>query len=197
MKKRLKNIIANGLLIAFSLFFFTACEKSDSEKEWGIAQIYMPQASIQSGGLNNNYVVPYGTNEFDKNYTIDSSGGKNDINVILGVYRSGLQALEAYSVNIVTRPDTVDQLIDNGVIQNAVRLPDNMYSIPSSISVSDGQREATFYLTIDRNKLLADPDTFGGKTLVLAVGISDPSRYDLNISLSTTIVIVKNWETIQ
>lgn len=191
MKATIK-ILFIAFLAVVSIAFYS-CDEPDSEKEWGIAKVYMPQASLLSGS-NNNYIVPSGTNEFNKNYYLDTD---NSVNVVLGVYRSGLQPLEGYSVDVSTRPDTVAQLINDGVLTNAVLLADDAYELPSSISVGDGQREATFYLSIDRNKLMADHPEAAGKSLALAVNIANPSRYELNQSLSTTIVIVRGWETIE
>lgn len=185
------KIIFVSLLAAASLVFYS-CEEPASEQQWGIAKVYMPQASVQSGS-NHNYIVPSGTNEFNKNYNLEN----NSVNVVLGVYRSGLQPLEGFSVDVGTRADTVNQLINDGVLTGAILLPEDAYELPATISVPGGQREATFYLSINRDKLLADHPEAAGMDLVLAVNIANPSRYELNQSLSTTIVIVRDWESIE
>lgn len=192
--KPIKNIIYS--VVVLSVFIFVSCEKDDSKIDWGIAKIYMPQASLVSGGLNNNYPVPLSSGPGVKNYTIDSSGTGNNINVILGVYRSGLQELKQYSVEVTVKNDTITQLITNSTLQNAVLLPADAYTLPATINVPDGERETTFNLSINRNKLLQDP-IYSGKKLALAVSITNPSMYELNTSLSTTIVIVSDWETLK
>lgn len=196
MKHITKNIAFEVIVLILTLFMFVSCEKDASKQDWGIAKIYMPQAAIISGGLNNNYPVPWSSGNGIENYIIDSSSHENNINVILGVYRSGLQPLEQYSVNIEINNDTIAQLINNGTLANTVLLTKGTYTLPSSVMVPDGQREVTFYLTIHRNSLLGD-STYRGKKLALAVSISDPSRYELDPSLSTTIVIVSDWETLK
>lgn len=189
--KAIFKIISVGALAAASVIFYS-CDEPASEQEWGIAKVYMPQASLQSGS-NHNYVVPSGTNGFNKNYIIDN----NSLNVVLGVYRSGLQPLEGFSVDIGTRADTVNQLLSDGVLADAILLPEDAYELPATISVPGGQREATFYLSINREKLQADHPEAAGMDLVLAVNIANPSRYELNQSLSTTIVIIRDWESIE
>ena len=189
--KTIFRIICISALATASLVFYS-CEEPASEQDWGIAKVYMPQASLQSGS-SHNYVVPSGDNEFDKNYNLDN----NSLNVVLGVYRSGLQPLEGFSVEVGTRADTVNQLINDGVLTGAILLPADAYELPATISVPGGEREATFYLSIDRAKLLADHPEAAGMDLVLAVNIANPSRYELNQSLSTTIVIIRDWESIE
>lgn len=183
---------------AIIMLFIISCDEVDSEKQWGIAKIYMPQASLQSGGLDNFYYVPSGSNEYNKNYTIDSLSGENNINVVLGVYRSGLEELDGYSVNVVTKADTVNQLISNGVLTNTVLLPEDVYSMPESITVPSGEREAIFYLKINRNTLLNNYPAYSGMSLALAVSITNPTKYELNPDLSTTVVIIEpNWDTLK
>lgn len=197
MKPVIRAITAGicGIVLIASV----SCDVVDSNKEeWGFAKVYMPQAVVQSGGTDNNYHVPSGTSEFDKNYTIEKAGGSDNIKVILGVYRSGLQELEGYSVDVSARPDTVQQLISSGVLAEVMLLPADTYSLPANITVPDGEREATFDLVIDRNKLRSSYADYVGKRLALAVAISNPSRYELNRSLSTTIVIIESgWDTLE
>lgn len=186
MRQIIKNI--PYLLLAFVLFMIVSCEKDDNKKDWGIAKIYMPQAAIVSGGTNSNYPVPWSSGNGIENYIIDSI--QDNINIILGVYRSGLEDLKGYSVKITTDADTVQQLIGDGTLSGAVPLPADAYSLPDNISVPDGQREKTFYLTVSRKTLVDKYASYKGKQLVLAVKITDPSSYELNPSLSTTIVII-------
>lgn len=191
--KKINVSVPALITIVIISYGIISCEESDSEKEWGIALIYMPQSSLQSGGLDNFYYVPTGSNEWNKNYTINN----NNINIVLGVYRSGLQALDGYSVSIVTEPETVNQLITDNTLTNAVLLPDDTYSIPTSITVPSGEREAVFYLTIDRNVLLNNYPSYIDMNLILAVSITNPTKYELNPALSTTIVVVDEiWDTL-
>jgi hypothetical protein len=176
-----KNIIYG--IIALTVLILFSCEKSDNQIEWGNSMIYMPQACILDGGLTNNYPVPLNDNT---NYILDSA--KNTIEVLLGVSRSGLEKLQGYTVKVEADIDTTNQII--GSISNAVLLPSDVYTLPTDVSVPDGQRESNFYLTIDRAKLIENYSDYKGKQLILTVGISNPSRYELNQSLSKTIIII-------
>lgn len=191
-KMKAFNKIIQASLLALFFFGLNSCEEADSEKEWGIAKVYMPQAAIKSGA-HSNYEVPSGTSEFNKNYFIEN----NNIKVVLGVYRSGLQELESFSVDVAVRADTLNQLITDGTLADAVALPDDTYTLPGTLTVASGERESIFYLSIDRQKLMNDYPSYVGMRLALAVSIANPSKYELNRSLSTTIVIVNGWETLE
>lgn len=193
MYKFIRTIVFT-LLTVISMQFIVSCEENDKDKDWGFPVIYMPQSILHSGGLNNFYYVPYGTTEWKKNYVIEG----NNINVVLGVYRAGLQELTAYSVDIVAEPDKATTQITNGKLTNTVLLPADAFSLPAKVDVPDGQREATFYLTIKRDVLLANYPTYVGKRLAIAVSLKNPTNYSLNEALSTTIIVVDvNWNTLQ
>lgn len=148
---------------------FSSCEEPDSEKEWGIANIYMPQANYKP------YVVPNAGKEVqsNKNYRVDLSNNK--VNIFLGVYRSGLQKLESFSVNVSA---------GNTAISGTTLLPADKYTLVTNVSCPDGQRDVTFYLTVDLNFLKSNSTT----NFSLPVTISSPSKYELNESLVTTNV---------
>ncbi|MFA9391582.1 MAG: hypothetical protein ACERKD_17365 [Prolixibacteraceae bacterium] len=181
-----KRISIYPILIVFTLFYMISCDEDPNDIEYGFPLIYMPQSTMLSGGLNNNYPVP-GPNTISPNYSIDSD---NKINVVLGVYRSGLQSLEAYSVDVYSNADTLNYLIDTTLYTNRAILPADVYSIPESIAVVNGERETTFYLVIDKAKLVSNYQSLKGQTLVTAIGIKNPSKYELNKALCTTVVLI-------
>jgi len=159
----------------FAIVALTACEEPDSEKEWGIALIYMPQANYDP------YVVPNGGADelTNKNYSIDSTSMK--LNVFLGVYRSGLKELNAYSVNVASASIRLD---------GAEILPESVYTLPTSVTCGDGKRDETFYLEVDLGFLSTHQET----NYSLAVSISDPSDYALNTELIRTEVLINTAE---
>lgn len=178
MKMRLIHIIA-----CFSVLMMAAAS-CEEKMEWGNIYVYMPQASILDGGVTHNYPVPLDNNPTTRNYSIDGSG---KLLVTLGLYRSGLQALEAFSVEVYADAAASDAA---AVAGGYTVIPDGYWSIPETVSVQDGQREAVFSLAVDIPKLQEDfPDLFD-KTIVLAVGIRNPSRYQLNESLALTTVLI-------
>jgi len=163
---------------------FMGCEKNDSAAAFGVPTIYMPQATV-SGGNNANYPVPSGLDSATRNYVDDPKGGMLD--VLLGVSRSGKVSNEAFAVDIKVNKDTINQLITAGMLDpSTILMPDDVYSLPSSVSVAAGHSSEYFFLALDKGKL----KTYAGKKLAIAVGLANPSKYRLNPTLSTTIVIV-------
>lgn len=161
-----------------------SCGKDDSKVDYGYSYVYMPQSITQSGGTNNNYTVPSGTDSSTYNYLYDSTTGK--IKVILGVYCSGLSATAGYDVTVSASTDTITKMIAAGTLTNTVAMPSSLYSLPSSVSVPAGSRSANFYLSFDRGALLA----YSSQKLALAVKISNPTKYTLDSTQATTIVVV-------
>lgn len=179
------NNITIGVLL-LSIFFtgMISCEKDDSKMAYGFSKIYMPQAISLSAGVNNNYPVPSGTDSSTYNYYISSKDNK--VNVILGTYLSG-PAIEPYSVDISVDNDTVQQMFATQILDTTYMLmPAGMYSLPARLDVTG--RSGTFDLAIDIAQLKSD--TYKGKKLVLAVKIANPTKFELNPALSTTIVMV-------
>lgn len=162
----------NYLFICFcalTIFSFSSCRKADSEKDWCIAKIYMPQANY------NPYVVPNSGIDLqsNKNYKVDLTANK--VNIFLGVYRSGLQVLQSYSVTVT--PGTT-------AISGTTLLPADKFTLATSVTCPDGQRDVTFYLSVDLSFLKNNATT----NYSLPVTISKPSMYELNESLVTTNV---------
>lgn len=184
MKYQLNKLPIMLFCLIFTAMIMISCEEDDNNKEWGYAKIYMPQASILNGGLsNNNYPVPLNNNASTKNYKLDEAN--KILHVYLGVYRSGLEKLESYSVQVaVDNAATAAYVVGNS---NRTILPSDAYTLPETVTVPNGEREITFYLTVDLSKLGAD---FSSKSIVLVVGISNPNKYELNESLSKTTVII-------
>jgi hypothetical protein len=186
-----KNITAGFSLLCLFLAGTISCKKADSEKEWGFSKIYMPQAILKSGGVNNNYPVPSGVDSSSFNYKVNPADKK--VEVILGANLSG-PAAGAYSVDIQVNNDTVQQLLGNNTFDRAryMLMPQAMYALPSSLDIPAGQRSGTFNLSIDIQQLKSN--TYAGKFLLLAVKLANStksaSNYELNTALATTIVIV-------
>jgi hypothetical protein len=175
--KKILSALAGILLVLAS------CERSDSDTDFGIASIYMPQATI--AGLR--YNVPntgIGLDSATRNYLLTN----DSVKIMLGVLRSGEQPSEGYTVNVRANADTAAQLISSGVFPSATAtvLPTAIYSLPQTVVVANGKVETTFYLAIHRSKLKA----LAGKTLLLGVGLSDPDRYILNNAISKVLVII-------
>jgi hypothetical protein len=178
MNKYIKYI-AGAAFVAGSLFAIS-CEKSVSDQDFGSTSIYMPQATV-SGGM---YNVPAGRDSSSFNYDIE--GGK--VNIMLGVYRSGKSAAQAYSVNVVANADTINTLIASNALDpnTTVVLPSAMFTMPSTVAVKDGDNKATFYLSVDKAQL----KNYAGKKLAIGVKLTNPSKYTLHSTLSSAIVVI-------
>ena len=178
-QKKISAIILTFLASVMLL----SCEKNDKDLDYGDPKIFIPQ-SLTSGS-NLNYFVPKGLDSASRNYIIDFKN--NQVNVLLGVYRSGKVKDDSYSVSISTRPDTVSTLIANNILTNTVLLPEGLYKLPSSVTVPDGKNAASFYLSINSSLLKAN---YSGKRVALAIAASNASRYSLNAVNNKVIVIV-------
>lgn len=150
---------------------------------YGDALIYMPQATV-SGGVTNRYLVPSGGG--DMTYNFVENNGK--IDVILGVRRSGTMPSEDFAVTIAVDESATASFVQSGAVADAVAMPAGSYSLPSNVSVS-GSNDATFYLSIDSAMLISDL-AFTGQKWVLAVGIENPTNYELSATNNQTLIIV-------
>jgi hypothetical protein len=181
MIKKIIFIAAAGLLLAG----FFSCEKGDNLDDYGFACIYMPQATV-SGGLNNNYYVPSGDGVYTYNFKIDAS--KGELQILLGVLRSGDLSNSAYSVDIVARMDTTNQILSNGLVEGGMIFPSNMYSLPKKVEVAANKSGEGFYMTVPINALKSD--NYTDKKLVLTVGLANPSLFELSDKNTKTVVIL-------
>jgi len=184
---RQNSIVTKCFLFLLTAALLGSCRKDDSKVSYGFSKVYMPQAIYLSGGVNNNYPVPSGTDSSNYNYYLDTKSGK--LNVILGASLSG-PASGAYSVDVKVDNDTVQQLFTTGVLDPALYklMPSTMYAIPTRLDVAPGARSGSFDLGIDIGALKS-PD-YAGKFLVLAVRIANPTQYMLDTAQGATIVIV-------
>ena len=184
--KRVKIIIQPSMILAALVFFF-GCTKDDASMDYGFTKIYMPQSVIRSGGTNNQYPVPTGTDSSTYNYTIDKVKGK--LNITMGASLSG-PGVDAYSVDIKVNSDTIQKLLNAKLLDPAtnVIMPSSMFTIPSSLEVAQGKRSGFFTLSIDY--ALLKTVAYRNKFLLVSIGFSNAKTYELNAPLSSAIVVV-------
>ncbi len=164
--------------MGMAVSMFSSCEK---ESEWGIRKVYMPQAAITNNS-NHEYPVPM-TGQHDNNYRVE----EGDLQVFLGVYRSGQGDLQSFSVDVYCDVAAAAAAAD---ADDRVVLAEKYITIPSTVYVKDGTRQSTFYMTVDLAKLKADHPEYNEKKLIAVVGISNPSRYELNEDISKTTIVI-------
>lgn len=179
------KIYIYALLTGLLTSLLYSCNPDDNEKEWGLTKVYMPQAAVLNNELHE-YPVPFDNNSSTYNYKIDST--TNTLKIILGVYRSGLQKLNAFSVKVNVDQEATANAVTG--ISKGIELPSDVYTLPTEASVLDGERESIFYLEVNLNKLIADYPNYSTKKMVLVVAISDPTRYELNPDLAKTTVVI-------
>ncbi|MBK5722925.1 hypothetical protein JGH11_18815 [Dysgonomonas sp. Marseille-P4677] len=185
MRNIIKNTMLLGSLFLMLTFSFIACTEGDGDKDYGLSYIYMPQAT-STGGLNNNYLVPLGGGEYTYNFKV--SEDKTQLQVILGVLRSGSMTGFAYTVDIVSQADLATQVVESGEIKDAMVLPQSFYSLPQSISVTGNNNGGTFYMSVSMDAL--KQEALVGKKLVMAVAISNPTAYELSPVNTNTVVVI-------
>jgi len=180
MKKSIYIIV--GILF---LTGFYACDKSAGAADYGFAYIYMPQATVD-GGLDNNYAVPSGSGVYTYNFRIDSAN--RQLQIMLGVLRSGDVPNAAFSVDIIVRTDTTNQIISNGLVGKGMVFPSTLYSLPQKVNVAANQNSAGFYMTVPADAL--KDAVYTDKKLVLVVGLANPSKFELSATNTSTVVIL-------
>lgn len=181
------NIITQRYMVLAGFAFFFGCTKDDTNMDYGFTKIYMPQSVIRSGGTNNQYPVPTGTDSSTWNYSIDKAKGK--LNIIMGATLSG-PGMDAYSVDIKVNNDTIQKLFSARLLDPATNIimPANMFTVPSNLEVAQGKRSGFFTLSIDY--ALLKSAAYRNKFLLVSVGFSNARTYELNAPLSSAIVVV-------
>ena len=169
------------------LLWAASCTKPDSAQSFGTTSIYIPQAVVRSGGVNNQYPVPSGTDSSTWNYRVDKAAGK--IEITLGAALSG-PGSEAFGADVRVDADTLQRLFASGVFSapTHVIMPASMYALPARVEGARGARTGVFRLVVDHRALKGA--AYAGKFLLLAVRLANPTTYPLNVPLSSTIVVI-------
>ena len=160
------------------LFALTSCAKGDGDKDYGIEKVYIPQ-SMADGGITNVYNVPSGEGEYTYNFSIE----EETVEVFLGVVRSGKQAGEAFSVDVLVNDESTAK---QAATLGAEVMSPSIYTLPSNVSVAAGTNSKTFSLSLNKEGLKAN----AGKKLVLCVALASPTKYELSEKASEVTVLV-------
>ncbi len=172
-----------ALLIGLISFVFISCEYKDvADTEYVAQKIYLPVAS---------YTV-YDVKDFTKVFATPTQGKQKryyltseKMIIPLSVYRSGFTKDGNISVNLVLNNDTIQDMINQGLLNNVEVLPAAQAAIPSSINILSGNDIGSFDLQVNRNFLLNNP----GKNYVTAVTISSNDR-EVTPNLKTATIII-------
>ena len=170
--------IIYSLMSAICLFALASCAKGDADKDYGVQKVYIPQ-SMADGGISNVYKVPSGEGEYTYNFAVTAE----TVEVYLGVLRSGKQAGEAFSVNVVVNDETTAEMAKK---HGAEVMDPSIYTLPSEVKVAAGTNSKTFHLSLNKAALKEK----AGKKLVLCVGIVNSTKYEINDKAAEVTVLV-------
>jgi len=181
----MKNSLIHSFFALAAVSALLTCASCEEREDYGVRKIYMTSAAIYNGGLTNEYPVPMPNLPVD-NYRIQSNGM---LDVILGVYRSGQGDLSAYQVEVFIDEEATARAA--AATNRGVELPRALCSLPERVSVPDGERQQSFDLRVDLPRLIEEYPEYNKKRMILVVGIRNPSKWELNESLSRTTVIIE------
>ena len=176
------------------VFAFASCDENDATRDYGFAYVYIPQATVT--GLDNSYPIPLGPLDQYTSYACKFDGATGRLDIEVGVIRSGYFAQQkGYSVDLgVSASETADKLAAYSEAGTpATELPAAVVTVPSKITVPDGQSGEGVYVSVDLNALALQKTslwvTDKYKLLVLGLEISNPTEYELAEN-NTSVVIV-------
>jgi hypothetical protein len=167
-----------SIMSVICLFALASCAKGDGDKDYGVEKVYIPQAMID-GGITNVYNVPSGGGEYTYNFSVE----EETVEVYLGVLRSGKQAGEAFTVDVVVNSTTT---ASQATALKAEAMPASLYTLPENVKVDAGTNSTLFSLSLNKAALKAQ----AGKKLVLCVGLANPSKYELSEKGAEVTVLV-------
>ena len=167
-----------SIMSAICLFALASCAKGDGDKDYGVEKVYIPQA-MADGGITNVYKVPSGEGEYTYNFAIE----EETVEVFLGVLRSGKQAGEAFTVDIVVNDETSAAMAEK---YGAEVMAADLYTLPSEVSVEAGANSKTFHLSLNKAALKANAD----KKLVLCLGLANCTAYEISEKAAEVTVLV-------
>lgn len=106
--------------------------------------------------------------------------------VLLGVYRSGINNDGGFNVNIGVNNDTIAYLKSiNKLPAVAELLTSDLYTLPTEVSMKDGEEISKFELVLGMDFLRNNMT----KQYAVAVNVSSPDR-KTSIGLGTTIILI-------
>ena len=167
-----------SIMSVICLFALASCAKGDGDNDYGVEKVYIPQAMID-GGITNIYNVPSGGGEYTYNFSVE----EETVEVYLGVLRSGKQAGEAFTVDVVVNSTTT---ASQAAELEAEAMPASLYTLPENVKVDAGTNSTLFSLSLNKAALKAQ----AGKKLVLCVGLANPSKYELSEKGAEVTVLV-------
>lgn len=187
--KKFKHTLISGLIFMAMTLFIASCNYQEiADGDYPDQVIYMPAANYYPFHINE-LPKTYGstpTPGYPERFKVDLPGKK--FNVLLGVYRSGVDEKGTFNVSIAVNTDTIAKLLAAGNVLPAGTelLPADKYTVPASVVVNNGELVGKFDLAVDLDFLM---NSYPDKKYAIGVGISSAER-EVNKKLATAIVVI-------
>ncbi|GAA4313044.1 BT_3987 domain-containing protein [Compostibacter hankyongensis] len=170
MTRRLRAL--HFQLATLTVLTVVSCKKQDSFHDETLPNV-AAAFSTTNGRIN----VPSGNN-FSKD------PDKVTIPVKIGLSGS---APKIFSVDVAVDEDTANQLVESKVLQNAVVLPSQYYSLPQTVNLRFGSDTASFDVKVSQGAI----ENYYGKDLILALRLTAPTKGNtLDAQKSTAIMVL-------
>ena len=191
----MKKYIVFLFIICIVKVLLVRCSDPAIGDTYGETLIYMPQATHNLGtDCNLNLSLSVAASEADPSQKTQTT---------LGIYRSGTYPKETATVDLVINTDTLVSAKTYALSGNASSLYDiyktgilleSQYydPLPNQLTIPDGEREATTQLILHDSEIFSKYNV--GQILLLPVQIKNPTLYELNESLSLTMIVIKLTE---
>lgn len=157
MKKLIKALV---IPIIALITVLSSCDyRKIGDVDYGSQKIYIPAAAVAdgAGGFNGFFnISALATPDRSFRYIIDKD--KRKLNIPLSVLRSGAILSGVVKVDITIQTDSVNKLINNGVLKgtNTFVLPATAFSMESSVTIPSGEGTAGFTLSVNLDYLIAN-----------------------------------------
>jgi PKD repeat protein len=189
----MKNYITYSirLLIVFLGIgiFLPSCQyKEITEAQYPDQKIYMP-SSYNGVFAVNTVALPVGNTTPGNTYRYIIDMAARKFIVPLGVYRSGIDNIGAFTVKIAVNTDTITKLLTSlspKLPVGTTLLPATVYSTVNTVEMKDGEETAIFNFSIDLDFLLAN---YPAKNFAIGITISSSAR-ETSKGLGTTVLLL-------
>lgn len=157
MKNNIVKVFA--ILVASSTLWSSCDYREIGEVDYGNQKIYIPAASVaaSSGGFLGLFnVSQLAVPDRSFRYVVDLPNRK--LNIPLSVLRSGAILSGNVDVNIAIKTDTINTLINSGVLKNTNTdlLPANKFTVEPMVTIADSKNTAAFTLSVNLDYLLSN-----------------------------------------
>jgi len=186
MKIKMINRIKIGLLL-LGFTALTSCQYQEiANADYPAGLIYLPAALQGIYSIDNLPTATLADPTPGNTYRFTVNTAKNEFNVPLAVYRSGIDESKKLLVNIAVNTDTINTLIatDTLNMKNTELLPSGKYTLPSSVNVKKDSTLGYFNLLVDLDFLKANAQK------KYALGITISSNDSKSNHLYNTVVVL-------